>query len=85
MYICCHLYAYVCKYVFRYILFCIELPEMRATGWRRIIGCLIFIVHFPQKSPVISESSAGNDLRLRHPMGLRHPVLVAELPNYTYV
>ena len=26
----------------------------RATGWRRPIGYLIFICHFPQKSPIIS-------------------------------
>jgi len=36
-----------------------------APGWRRLIGSLIFMDRFPQKSPKISGFFAKNDLQLR--------------------
>ena len=54
-----YLYIYMC------VRACVCAWYTTCTGWRRLIGSLVFIGHFPQKSPLFSGSFMENDLQLR--------------------
>ena len=58
--ICVYIYTDGSWHVAQCVLLC-----MSHTGWRRLIGSLIFIGHFQQKSPILSGSFVENDLQLR--------------------
>jgi len=51
------------------------LGALLATGWHRIIGCLVFIGHFLQKSPITSGYFAKNDLQLKASYGFSAPCM----------
>jgi len=53
-------------HIFRFI-------NTQNIGWRRPTGCLILVGHFLQKSPIISASSAENDLQLKASYGFSPP------------
>jgi len=49
--------------------------EVYDTEWRKLTGCLIFMGHFLQKSPILSDSFAGKDLQLKTSYGSSPPCM----------
>ena len=79
------IYTCMCVRIYTYIY------RWQCTGWRRLIGSLIFIGHFLQKWPIFSGSFVENDLQLRGsyesspPCNTQHPHYSGPFLRYVFI
>ena len=84
VHVCICIYMYIRVSTLSVVVFDCEDVMGVTTVWCRIIGCPIFVGHFPQKIPVISGSFAKNYLQLKASYG-SSPLCTRYIHIYVYI
>jgi len=79
-YVAIYLYIYVHIYITHtaFLVWCHSITQvwhLNCTQWRRPIGCLKLQVFFAKEPLIIGFFCGKWPIKIRHPMGLRHPVI----------